>query len=99
VNNFVSRAVEAELYCGFNSCGDTGREMATGIATGPGPIAALDSILALQDMGDASDGHRIDNGAGVQCSLGTKMENRVQPRAHRRRFHSAESELLQSSRD
>src|SRR5580700_2674714 len=23
---------------------------------GPGPIAALDSILALQDMGDASDG-------------------------------------------
>jgi hypothetical protein len=29
VNNFVSRAVEAELYCGFNSCGDTGGEMAT----------------------------------------------------------------------
>lgn len=26
------------------------------IVTGPGPIAALDSILALQDMGDASDG-------------------------------------------
>ena len=26
------------------------------IVAGPGPIAALDSILALQDMGDASDG-------------------------------------------
>src|SRR6185437_11715447 len=26
------------------------------IVTGPGPIAALDSILALQDMGDATDG-------------------------------------------
>ncbi|MEP6831461.1 MAG: flagellar assembly protein FliX [Rhizomicrobium sp.] len=26
------------------------------IVSGPGPIAALDSILALQDMGDASDG-------------------------------------------
>jgi Class II flagellar assembly regulator len=26
------------------------------IVTGPGPIAALDSILALQDMGDASNG-------------------------------------------
>lgn len=26
------------------------------IVTGPGPIAALDSILALQDMGDAADG-------------------------------------------
>ncbi len=26
------------------------------IVTGPGPIAALDSILALQDMGDAVDG-------------------------------------------
>src|SRR6202789_1966998 len=26
------------------------------IVSGPGPIAALDSILALQDMGDATDG-------------------------------------------
>ena len=26
------------------------------IVAGPGPIAALDSILALQDMGDATDG-------------------------------------------
>ena len=26
------------------------------IVTGPGPIAALDSILALQDMGDSTDG-------------------------------------------
>ena len=26
------------------------------IVSGPGPIAALDSILALQDMGDPSDG-------------------------------------------
>ncbi len=26
------------------------------IVAGPGPIAALDSILALQDMGDPSDG-------------------------------------------
>jgi len=26
------------------------------IVAGPGPIAALDSILALQDMGDAGDG-------------------------------------------
>lgn len=26
------------------------------IVSGPGPIAALDSILALQDMGDAGDG-------------------------------------------
>src|SRR6201992_77145 len=26
------------------------------IVTGPGPIAALDSILALQDMGDPTDG-------------------------------------------
>jgi hypothetical protein len=26
------------------------------IISGPGPIAALDSILALQDMGDATDG-------------------------------------------
>ena len=26
------------------------------IVAGPGPIAALDSILTLQDMGDASDG-------------------------------------------
>ena len=26
------------------------------IVSGPGPIAALDSILALQDMGDAADG-------------------------------------------
>ena len=27
-----------------------------GIVAGPGPIAALDSILALQDMGDPTDG-------------------------------------------
>ena len=26
------------------------------IVAGPGPIAAMDSILALQDMGDATDG-------------------------------------------
>jgi Class II flagellar assembly regulator len=26
------------------------------MVSGPGPIAALDSILALQDMGDATDG-------------------------------------------
>src|ERR1700744_5117740 len=26
------------------------------MVTGPGPIAALDSILALQDMGDSTDG-------------------------------------------
>lgn len=26
VNNFLSRAVEAELYCGFNSCGTPARE-------------------------------------------------------------------------
>jgi hypothetical protein len=32
VNNFLSRAVEAELYCGFNSCQETTtREAAAGV--------------------------------------------------------------------
>src|ERR1700743_1357745 len=34
---------------------DTGESHAH-IVAGPGPIAALDSILALQDMGDPTDG-------------------------------------------
>jgi hypothetical protein len=36
VNNFLSRAVEAELYCNFNSCGDPSGEEAT---TGTQPTA------------------------------------------------------------
>jgi hypothetical protein len=32
VNNFLSRAVEAELYCGFNSCG-TSNERGAGAST------------------------------------------------------------------
>jgi hypothetical protein len=30
VNNFLSRAVEAELYCGFNSCEENNQRMAAG---------------------------------------------------------------------
>lgn len=30
VNNFLSRAVEAELYCGFNSCEDRSQKMLAG---------------------------------------------------------------------
>lgn len=33
-----------------------GQDSQGGIVAGPGPIAALDSILALQDMGDPTDG-------------------------------------------
>ena len=36
------------------------------IVSGPGPIAALDSILALQDMGDASDGRSTGLAHGEQ---------------------------------
>ena len=35
---------------------DTAAETHAHIVAGPGPIAALDSILALQDMGDPTDG-------------------------------------------
>lgn len=30
VNNFLSRAIEAELYCGLNSCEDQNRKMTAG---------------------------------------------------------------------
>ena len=36
------------------------------IVSGPGPIAALDSILALQDMGDPTDGRSKGLGHGEQ---------------------------------
>jgi hypothetical protein len=36
------------------------------IVAGPGPIAALDSILALQDMGDAGDGRSKAKAHGEQ---------------------------------
>ena len=35
---------------------DTTETHAAHIVAGPGPIAALDSILALQDMGDSTEG-------------------------------------------
>ncbi len=38
------------------------------IVTGPGPIAALDSILALQDMGDATDGRSKGSPMASNCS-------------------------------
>jgi hypothetical protein len=51
----IRRKPAAGSTGGSFSVSDTAENHAQ-IVAGPGPIAALDSILALQDMGDATDG-------------------------------------------
>jgi Class II flagellar assembly regulator len=51
----IRRKTSSATSGGSFSVADAAESHAAFVA-GPGPIAALDSILALQDMGDATDG-------------------------------------------
>jgi hypothetical protein len=50
------KAAAGPAGAGGFSVGSAAAEPHATFVAGPGPIAAMDSILALQDMGDAGDG-------------------------------------------
>ena len=52
----VRRKTATATGGGSFNVADTAESHAAPIIAGPGPIAALDSILALQDLGDPTDG-------------------------------------------